>query len=178
MVWGIINRVFPVTPNGCITRLSDGGLTPSVRSPSIEPSLAQSNELTMSHNRGIYSSVTLTSPSLTPSPSPSWSQYSGRWILTCIVLCFIHSQSQKYPRWHLIHWGGDLVQCATEICGDIAYVCRLYIDSFETHSKLASHKLTFNTHKKAGLGEGRQQRNWSALFYILSKLDDFIMTRN
>ena len=52
--------MFPVTPNGCITRLSDGGLTPSVRSPSIEPSLAQSNELTMSHNRGIYSSVTLT----------------------------------------------------------------------------------------------------------------------
>ena len=56
----IINRVFPVTPNGCITRLSDGGLTPRVQSPSIEPSLAQSNELTMSHNRGIYSSVTLT----------------------------------------------------------------------------------------------------------------------
>ena len=51
------------------------------------------------------------------------------------------------------------MQCGTEICGDIAYVCRLYIDSFETHSKLASHKLTFNTHKKAGLGEGRQQRN-------------------
>ena len=94
-------------------------------------------------------------------------QYSGRRIL---ALFYTQAQSQKYPWWHLIHWGGDLVQCGTEICGDIAYVYRLYIDSFETHSKLASHKLTFNTHKKAGLGEGRQQRNWSALFIFYLNL--------
>ena len=73
--------MFPVTPNGCITRLSDGGLTPSVRSPSIEPSLAQSNELTMSHNRGIYSSVTLTIAYIL--------QYSDYFIAT--ILVFSHS---------------------------------------------------------------------------------------
>ena len=81
-----INQVFPVTPNGCITSLvvtSDSGLTPS---PSIEPSLAQSNELTMSHNRGIYSSVTLTSPSLTPPPSLAELDIVFRKADTCIVL--------------------------------------------------------------------------------------------